>query len=224
MCPPSNFQKLSINGTTISQVSSTKFLGVHIDEHLTWKEHIKNISAKIAKNVGILQRTSYMIPPSIRLKLYYSLIYPYLSYCNLIWASTYKSRLHKLVILQKRAVRTIAGVSYRTHTSPIFLELKLLKFHQIKIYQIGVFMYRYANGSLPSAFKGYFQQGSDLHPYFTRRSNQYRTFSAYSNSRRFSIKFIHSLCYCVSGQSYLGLQFINIMPIDFQVGLGLKIS
>ena len=50
-------------------------------------------------------------------------------------------------------------------------------------------MYRYANGSLPSAFKGYFQQGSDLHPYFTRRSNQYRTFSAYSNSRRFSIKF-----------------------------------
>jgi len=189
ICPPCNSQNLSINGTTISQVDTTKFLGVHIDEHLTWREHIRNISAKIAKNVGILQRISYVIPPSIRLKLYYSLVYPYLSYCNLIWASTYKSRLHKLVILQKRAVRAIAGISYRTHTSPTFLEFKLLKFHQIKIYQIGVFMYRYANGSLPPVFKGYFQQGSDLHPYFTRRANQYRTFNAYSNSCRFSIKF-----------------------------------
>src|ERR1043165_7472777 len=107
------------------------------------------MSAKIAKNVGILQHISYVIPPSIRLKLFYSLVYPYLSYCNLIWASTYKYRLHKLVILQKGAVRTIAGFSYRSHTSPIFLELNLLKFHQIKSFQIGVFMYRYSNGSLP---------------------------------------------------------------------------
>ena len=50
-------------------------------------------------------------------------------------------------------------------------------------------MYRYANGGLPPVFKGYFQQGTDLHPYFTRRSKQYRTFTAHSNSRRFSIKF-----------------------------------
>src|SRR6218665_2501554 len=53
------------------------------------------------------------------LTLYYSLIYPYIAYCNIIWASNYKSRLYRLKILQKRSVRIIAGLPYNSHTDPI---------------------------------------------------------------------------------------------------------
>src|SRR5688572_13770576 len=58
--------RLSINGIPIIKVTSTKFLGVHVDQHLTWKEHIKSISDKIAKNIGILTRTAYLgyYPPA----------------------------------------------------------------------------------------------------------------------------------------------------------------
>ena len=189
MCPPSDSLQLSINGTFISQVNSAKFLGVHIDQHLTWNDHIKNISAKIAKNVGILKRVSYILPSSIRAKLYYSLIYPYLSYCNFVWASTYESRLHKLVLLQKRGVRVVAGASSIAHTSPLFLEFNLLKFHQIKTFQTGIFMYRFAHNLLPPNFTGYFQQGADIHSHLTRSSKLYRAIYAHSNSLRFSIKF-----------------------------------
>jgi len=181
--------QLSINGTFISQVNSAKFLGVHIDQHLTWNDHIKNISAKISKNVGILKRVSYILPSSIRAKLYYSLIYPYLSYCNFVWASTYESRLRKLVLLQKRGVRVVAGASSIAHTSPLFLEFNLLKFHQIKTFQTGIFMYRFAHNLLPPNFTGYFQQGVDIHSHLTRSSKLYRAIYAHSNSLRFSIKF-----------------------------------
>jgi len=105
-----------INGVPIIQVDSTKCLGVYVDQHLTWKVHIKNISSKIAKNIGILSRISYLLPSYTRITLYYSLIYPYLSYCNMVWASTYKSRLHSLTVLQKRAVRFIAGAPCGSHT------------------------------------------------------------------------------------------------------------
>lgn len=121
--------------------------------------------------------------------MYYSLIYPYLSYCNLVWASTYKSRLNKLVLLQKRAVRIVAGVKSFAHSTPLFQSFNLLKFHQIMTFQIGVFMYRFTHGLLPLNFTGYFQQGSDIHNYSTRNSSHYRTISARLNSRRFHIKY-----------------------------------
>ena len=55
--PLANQMSLVINGVPITQVITTKFLGVYyVDQHLTWKEHIKNISNKIAKNVGIIAR------------------------------------------------------------------------------------------------------------------------------------------------------------------------
>ena len=75
---------LEIKGVPITQVESTRFLGVYVDQHLTWKEHINYISKKIAKNIGIITRISYLLPNTIRLQLYYSLVYPYLTYCNLI--------------------------------------------------------------------------------------------------------------------------------------------
>src|SRR6218665_2124525 len=62
---PTELPRISIEGTQITQVVSTKFLGVYIDQHLSWKEHIKNISIKIAKNIGTLSRISLLVPPSI---------------------------------------------------------------------------------------------------------------------------------------------------------------
>jgi Reverse transcriptase (RNA-dependent DNA polymerase)/Endonuclease-reverse transcriptase len=183
-----NQMLLRINEDSIAQVKTTKFLGVYVDQHMTWNEHIKNISNKIAKNIGILARASYLLPYHIRLKLYYSLIYPYLTYCNIVWASTYSTRLQRLVTLQKRAIRIIAGVHSCEHTSPIFSALKLLNIEQIKILQVGEFMYRYDHGLLPPAFSDFFHQGTEIHSHFTRNASSYRPVYAHTNTRLFSIK------------------------------------
>jgi len=172
--PSDDSLRLSINGIPITKVSSTKFLGVHVDQHLTWNEHIRSISDKIAKSIGILTRTAYLLPSCIRLKLYYSLVYPYLTYCNMVWASTYDSRLRRLMILQKRAVRVIAGVPRCVHSGPLFTNLRLLKLEQIRTLQIGLFMYRYEHGLLPACFKVFFHLGSDVHTHYTRNCKAYR--------------------------------------------------
>jgi len=99
---PNSLGKVIIDAKEIPQVSSVKFLGVYVDQHLTWKTHIEQISRKIAINIGIIKRISYILSPHILLTLYYTMIYPYLSYCNMVWASNYKSRLHGLAILQKK--------------------------------------------------------------------------------------------------------------------------
>src|SRR6218665_2403733 len=78
-----------INNKPLKQLESTKFLGVIIDSHLSWKDHITLITNKISRNLGIISRIKYCLPFHVLLNLYYSLIFPYLSYCNIVWGSNY---------------------------------------------------------------------------------------------------------------------------------------
>src|SRR6218665_793539 len=135
--PLANQMSLVINGVPITQVITTKFLGVYVDQHLTWKEHIKNISNKIAKNVGIIARSSYLLPQTIHIKLYYSLIFPYLTYCNVVWASNYESRLSRLVILQSAQSEWSQKCHLMNILGQFFLVLRYLISNKLKLFRLG---------------------------------------------------------------------------------------
>ena len=81
--------------------------------------------------------------------LYYSLVYPYLTYCNIVWGTANNSLLNKLFMLQKRAIRLCAGVSYRTSTAPLFVHYQKLKLVDINKLQIILFMYKRKYNLLP---------------------------------------------------------------------------
>ena len=98
-------------------------MGVYIDEHLTWKDHIIYISENISKSVGILHRSRFNLSSKTKLSLYYTLIYPYITYCNLAWSSTYLTNLNKIFYLQKRAVRIITNAEFRAHSDLLFTQL-----------------------------------------------------------------------------------------------------
>ena len=75
--------------------------------------------------------------------LYYSLIYPYFYYCNIVWASTYKTNLRRLVILRKRIIRIINKSNFKALTDSIFTDLGILKFNDIHLVQLDQFMFSY---------------------------------------------------------------------------------
>lgn len=182
--------KISVNidKQGITRVSSAKFLGVHIDELLCWKEHITDISKKIAKNIGIISRIRHFLPRHILVNLYYSLIYPYLSYCNLTWASTYRSRLASLTTLQKRALRIICKAPFRAHTKNLFLNLDILPFECINKLQVGLFMYKCHMHLLPVGFGHWFRTNSEVHGYLTRSYKKFHQQSARTNIRQHSVR------------------------------------
>ena len=103
---------VTLNNTTLERVKFTKFLGVLIDECLTWKNHIDCISKTVSRNIGVMNKLKHSIPARILHSLYCTLILPYLSYGILIWGKTCKSYLDKLIKLQKWAIRTISNSHY----------------------------------------------------------------------------------------------------------------
>ena len=96
----------------------------------------KALAAKISKSVMLLYKAKHHLPSNSLLTLYYALIYPYLTYCNLIWASTYLTNLQWIYLLQKRAVHAISKADYKASSKPLFANLKI--FHVFSTYIIMV--------------------------------------------------------------------------------------
>ena len=164
---------MKIDGELLSEVSKTKFLGVIIDNKLSWNDHVSYISGKIARGIGILIKARAVLNRNTLITLYHSFIYPYYIYCNHIWGSTSDRNLNRLFVLQKKAIRIICQVNRYCHSSPLFKELKILNIWQINKYLIGQFMYRFYHIILPPLFNRYFTRIHDIHDYNTRQASLY---------------------------------------------------
>lgn len=117
--------------------------------------------------------------------LYNSLILPYLQYCTLIWASTYTSHLHPLLLLQKKALRIITHSPPRAHSQPLFKKLKLLNIYDIYKLQVSNFIYLHLNKPVPTPISTLFNFNSDCHQYSTRqKDNLHINYHKYTFSLR----------------------------------------
>lgn len=176
-----NFPTIKLEGTDIDYTTHTKFLGVIIDHKLNWKQHIDYISQKIAKGIGIISKARSVLSKQTLLSLYYSFVYPYISYCNIVWGNTYKTNLMKLVMLQKRIVRIISGVSKRTSTHDLFYDLHIIKLIDLYEYSMGLFMYKFNRNELPGIFTSMFEFNYNIHLHNTRQSSNLHVIKPKSN-------------------------------------------
>ena len=161
-----------INQTRIQEVKETKFLGVIIDNKLKWSAHIKYISKKIAKGIGIILKSRKVFSNETLLSLYHTFVYPYLSYCIHVWGKAYNTHLNHLIVLQNKAMRIINGVPPRTNMDNFYIEMNILTVKHIFNYHIGLFMFKYVNNMTPDVFDNFFRNVSDIHQHNTRNATQ----------------------------------------------------
>ena len=148
--------ELDIDNIPLTVVDYAPFLGVIFDNGLNFSRHCEHISSKISKSIGVLYRLKQFIPQDLLLNLYYSLVYPYFIYCNIVWGNTFSCHKRNLVTLQKRAVRLINSVPLDSHTNDLFYRSKLLKLEDVNRFFLGVYMFNNTNK---------YSQISSLHNY-----------------------------------------------------------
>lgn len=98
----------------IEQVEKVKLLGMVIDNHLSWSEHIDRIIQKMGSGIHYIRQCAPYVPFKILEQVCKSLILSHLDYCSVIWASASKKDLAKLQVVQNRAARLVLGCSSRT--------------------------------------------------------------------------------------------------------------
>ena len=97
----------STNVNNIKIKSQIKYLGVYIDQHLNWGPQIKHINNKLAKHIGIITKLRHYVNLHTMKQLYYSFIYPYLTYANTSWGSACKTNLNRISTKQNKCICSI---------------------------------------------------------------------------------------------------------------------
>ena len=179
---------VTINDKIIKQVKWTKFLGILIDEQMTWKTHINFITNKISKLSGIIARLRHYVGIKILRDIYFTLIYPYITYCNIVWGSNYSSRLQNLRKVQKKIIRLITKSNFRESTKPLFRKLKILDLHEVNAFLTGLFTYSQRTNLLPNTFSDYFILNKHIHHHNTRSAMKLHINFHRTNYGKFPLK------------------------------------
>ena len=144
---PLALPKLCVNNNQIQRSESIKFLGVFSEENLTWKYHIKYIENKIAKNIGILNRSKPYLNNRCLLSLYYRYIHSY-----------------KVNSQQKHSVRIIYNKMKYESVRELLTSLKILNVYQINILNNASFMRKINTKSELTVFLSKFTKPSHIYP------------------------------------------------------------
>ena len=152
--------QIKINNKPVEQVCSFNFLGIILDQHLNWNEHINYTSINISRYVGIFCKLKHYLPLYTLRTLYNSLVLPRLTYGILAWG-TNQSHLFKL---QKKAIRIVTNSKFNEHTEPLFKALNLLKLEDLYKLSILKFYFKYCHNLLPFHFQNFnLLQRSEIH-------------------------------------------------------------
>ena len=155
---------LFINGKKVERSKLFNFLGIIINENLTWHDHTSHLKTKIGRNIGILTRLKHTLPFHVLKMLYTTLVHSYLNYGILAWGFD----VDNLGTLQKKSIRAITRAKYKSHTEHVFKKLKILKIQDIFVLKCLKFYYNLRNDLIPLYFTSIFEPERELN---TRQAN-----------------------------------------------------
>ncbi len=147
---------LKLNGTAVEEKEVTKYLGVFIDNKLTWKSHIEHVKTKLSRGNGMISKIRYYVNDLCLLNLFYSFIQSHVNYNLLNWSSTYPSFIEPIELKVKAAVRLISFKHKYEHTNPLFLKHKILPFMDMIKYKKGNFLWKICKGYIKNPLSNVF--------------------------------------------------------------------
>ena len=122
---------LTINGVSLERVHSVKYLGVVIDDELSWAEHLKHLSLQLARYSGIFYWLQNVIAQKTLIMLYYSLIYSKIQYGIVLWITATKARLQEINVRLNSIVRSITRSGKYATVTPLYKHPNILKLDDI---------------------------------------------------------------------------------------------
>ena len=165
--------KLTIRKYTIHEVDQFKYLGVILDNKLSWNHHINYLVTKLSQVAGILYKVRCLLPLKSRILIYNSLAGSYLNYGIVAWGSATQTLLHKIKTLQNRLLRYITFSPPRTNVDHLFNSLNIFTVQQLYFFETAKFVHSVHNHFAPNIFQNYFQIISHSYSTRTRQNSIY---------------------------------------------------
>ena len=162
---------IAVNNESIFISNSTKYLGITIDQELSWKDHVQELCNGLKGMFSVFYNIrAYLTIDHIK-TIYYALIYSRVKYGLSVYGTANRGLIDKIQVLQNQLLKVLTGKPYRYCTNKLHNELKLLKIEDLYKQTILTFVHKFQNNKLPFVFDSYFTSFSEIHNINTRNRN-----------------------------------------------------
>ncbi len=197
--------KICINNDSLRESDCVKYLGVLIDNNLTWSNHVKHVTIKVSKGIGILSKIRHYAPKNVLMNIYNAFVSPHINYAITNWGGTYPTILDELTKCLKKAARITNFKKQFEHSKPSFKALNTLNLEDTYKLECAKFFFEISKGQNTALFSSFFQKTKDQHHYGTRQA---RSGKLYIPTVRTNYK-KHFI-------SYSGIKIWNSIPEDIR--------
>ncbi len=165
-----------VMGDELKRAHEIKYLGVKIDEKLSWESHVNKVKSEIIKYSSIFAKLRYSIPKQCLLTLYDSLVTSKIGYGLEAYGVTCSKHINEIQVLQNRILKIIHFKDRKYSTNRLHKDLNITKiddFYRLKILK---FMHNvhFESNALPEVFQSYFLTNESSHKYDTRQKHCYK--------------------------------------------------
>ena len=154
---PRNLE-VKLNNQPIERVQNYKFLGLNINQHLSWKAHMLDVLSKIQRNLAIVRKIARFLDRNSLLQLYHSLIMSHIRNGIVVWHHSHISIRKKIQACANKFLRTIFFLKPRDSVKTIMKDNGLLSVNQIHHLEVAKVMQRHALKSIPLPFTEIFKK------------------------------------------------------------------
>lgn len=163
---------LNVANEVIEEVQSFKYLGVHLDNRLTWRKHIDEVVSSCSALCGILRKLAWILPQHALLKIYYAFINSKYQYGIAIWGTACRTFLKDVQTQQNRCIKAIFRLPFLYPTFDLYASqqhsiLPILGMFKLKV---SVLMYKIETGQLHHNWR--FTRA--VHQHFTRQAGDFQ--------------------------------------------------
>ena len=153
--------------------TSTKYLGIILDENLNWTEHLQYASKKLSIAGGIMYKLQHYLTPKLLKQVYCSIAYPHLHYAITSWGKAPVTDINKAQVQQSRLIPILSKTyKQKVKLSSLYSKLNILKIEDIYNLETLQFMGKFENKTLPTPFRNSFTPASNFYNYSTRNSKR----------------------------------------------------
>jgi hypothetical protein len=131
-------QQVVISNSLITNINSTKFLGLIIDSTLSWKDRITDLTPKLNKACYVIRKLTFLRSPEVLRMVYFSCFHSIMSYGIIFWGNSHHSI--NIFKIQKRIIQIMTNSNRRETCRPLFTQLRILALPSQYIFSLLLFV------------------------------------------------------------------------------------
>ena len=133
---PPDIPDLFLNGLSIERVNDFKYIGLNLDNTLSWTKHINEVCSRLNRFFGIFRYLRDKIPFHLKRQLFLTTVSPIINYGIELYGSSTKKNISKLQSKQNQLLKVLFNKDWFYNTNLLHKEGRLLKvidLHRLRI-------------------------------------------------------------------------------------------